>query len=259
MTWTTRQQSDFAGLSAIAVGSGPLILMIHGVGLRSEAWNAQIDALSTRFRVIAVNMPGHGESACSEGLNSLSDYTNAIAAGLETQAIVIGHSMGAMIALDMAIRFPHLVRGVVALNAIFERSPAAAKAVKARAASLDGVLIADPSGPLERWFGDASTPERKACRDWLSATNPAAYRMAYNAFAHANGPARQSLSTLACPALFMTGSDEPNSTPQMSRAMAALAPNGRAIIVRDAAHMLPMTHPDEVNAALLGFAQEVCK
>jgi pimeloyl-ACP methyl ester carboxylesterase len=55
----------------------------------------------------------------------------------------------------------------------------------------------------------------------------------------------------------MTGALEPNSTPAMSEAMAALTPKGRAIIVPDAAHMMPMTHPEVVNAALLDFAAEV--
>ncbi|MFD2856780.1 alpha/beta fold hydrolase [Seohaeicola zhoushanensis] len=58
------------------------------------------------------------------------------------------------------------------------------------------------------------------------------------------------------PALFMTGEAEPNSTPAMSRAMAELAPQGQALVVPGAAHMLPMTHPDVVNAALLDLAAD---
>ena len=55
----------------------------------------------------------------------------------------------------------------------------------------------------------------------------------------------------------MTGELEPNSTPAMSRAMAKLVPNGRAQIVKGAAHMMPMTHAAEVNAALSTFLNEV--
>jgi (E)-2-((N-methylformamido)methylene)succinate hydrolase len=257
MTWKTRQRSDFAGLSAIVAGSGPKILLIHGVGLRAEAWNQQIDALSARYHTIAVDMPGHGESACPTGEMVLSDYTDAIAAGLESPVLVVGHSMGAMIALDLASRFPALVQGVAALNAVFERSPEAAKAVAARAASFDGVSLSDPEPTLKRWFVDAQTSERQACGDWLTTVDPEGYRLAYTSFARENGPSRKSLAVLACPALFMTGGDEPNSTPDMSQNMATHAPKGRAIIVENAAHMMPMTHSHHVNAALSDFASEV--
>lgn len=257
MTWTTLPRSDFGALSAISKGSGRLVLLIHGVGLQSEAWRRQIEALAPTYRAVAVDLPGHGKSAMPAGQLSVADYTNLIAAGLEEPALVVGHSMGAMIALDMASRYPQKLRGVAGLNAIFERNAEAAQAVKSRAASLDGVTLADPTQTLDRWFGAVGSPERNACRDWLTAVDPEAYKTAYSAFADDNGPRRDALDALACPALFMTGALEPNSTPEMSRTMAALAPKGRAIIVDGAAHMMPMTHARPVNAALLDFAQEV--
>ena len=257
MTWTIRQRSEFAGLAAIVAGCGDPVLLIHGVGLRAEAWNAQIEALSARHHVTAVDMPGHGCSALPSGSMVLSDYTDAIAAGLAQPTLVVGHSMGAMIALDLAARYPHLVRGVVALNAVFERSQDAAQAVQMRAEQLDGVTVADPSLTLERWFGNAQSPERSACGEWLRSVDPAGYRAAYSVFAHENGPSRATLASLACPSLFMTGSDEPNSTPAMSQAMAEMAPHGRAVILPDAAHMMPMTHANQVTDELLDFATEV--
>lgn len=257
MTWTTRLRSDHATLSAISAGQGATILFIHGVGLRAEAWGAQLDALSSQFRVVAVDMPGHGDSALPEGDLGLSDYTDAIAAGIDGPVMAVGHSMGAMIALDMAIRHPEKVQGVVALNAIFRRRPDASDAVQARAASLDGTSMADPSGTLERWFGTDASPERDACHAWLTEVNPAGYKAAYTIFAHQDGPDTDALTALSCPALFMTGADEPNSTPAMSQAMAALAPKGRAEIIAGAAHMMPMTHAAAVNAALQDFAKEI--
>lgn len=257
MTWTTRQRCKFAGLAAIEAGIGPDVLLLHGVGLRSEAWNMQIDALATHYHVIAPDMPGHGQSPCIFNPMTLTHYTDAVVAGVDGPALIAGHSMGAMIALDMAIRYSHKVRGVVAVNAIFERSRKASNAVKARAARLDGVSAADPAAPLDRWFGNELSPERTACHDWLTNMDPAGYKMAYTAFAQSDGPNREDLANLPCPALFITGSNEPNSTPQMSLSMATLAPRGRAMVIEGAAHMMPMTHASAVNAALGEFAQEV--
>ncbi|WP_319546718.1 alpha/beta hydrolase [Ruegeria conchae] len=256
MIWTTRPRSDFGRLRAIRQGDGPAVLLIHGVGLRAEAWNAQLDTLSSMFRVTAVDMPGHGASALPAGAQDLRSYTDTIASGLDTPAIVIGHSMGAMIALDLAARHKGKVLGVAALNAIFNRSDTAAKAVKARASLLDTETGADPTPTLARWFGDADVIEKEVCRNWLTNVDPMAYRRAYSIFAHENGPDIDTLSALTCPALFLTGSAEPNSTPEMSETMASLTPKGKAQIITGAAHMMPMTHAAEVNSALLEFARK---
>ncbi len=255
MTWTTRPRSELDGLAVVMSGKGPRIVLIHGVGLRAEAWNAQIDALSRHHEVLAPDLPGHCASDALPVAPGLRAYSERIARLVDQPAVLVGHSMGAMIALDMAGRYPKQVQGVAALNAIFKRSPVARAAVQERAAALDGISVSDPGAPLSRWFGDTPSPERTACRDWLTAADPHGYKAAYSIFATEDGPDETLLKNLSCPALFMTGGKEQNSTPAMSHAMANLAPNGTAQIVDDAAHMMPMTHPAEVNRALLGFAE----
>lgn len=253
MTWTTRPRSKAGPLSTITMGDGPLVVLIHGVGLRAEAWGVQIDVLSEHGRVLAVDMPGHGQSAPFAQTPELDDFTDRIAQLLDAPAIVIGHSFGAMIALDLAIKHADHVKGVAALNAIYRRDVAAKAAVKARADKLDGKTVADPSATLHRWFGAEPSPERNACESWLRAVNPAGYRDAYRVFARENGPPDESLQALCCPALFLTGAREPNSTADMSQRMADLVPAGRAEIVPEAAHMMPMTHAAQVNAILSDF------
>ncbi|MFK7942594.1 MAG: alpha/beta fold hydrolase [Paracoccaceae bacterium] len=256
MTWTTRPRSEFGQLAAIRTGSGPRILLLHGVGLRAEAWNAQIDALAPTFEIIAPDMAGHGHSPMFADVVQLATYTDQLARGIEEldgPVMVIGHSMGAMIALDLACRYPHLIRGVVAMNAIYRRSQEAKDAVRDRWLSLDTKTPPDPTGPMQRWFGGLASPEAGACRDWLVSADPSHYRHAYLVFSTGDAPPDEDLANLTCPALFFTGADEPNSTPAMSDAMAALAPKGRAKILPDAAHMMPMTHPDTVNAVLADF------
>lgn len=250
--WSDRPRTAIGDLRAIVAGSGPLVVLLHGVGLRAEAWNGQIDALNTSgFRVVAPDMPGHGTAATGP----IETFASQIAECLRAPAILVGHSMGAMIALDLAARFPDRVRGVAALNAIHRRSPSAQASVQKRAADLDGVTCPDPSTTLERWFAAEQSTARAACARWLRSVDPGGYKAAYTIFAQSDGPTDASLTGLTCPALFMTGQDEPNSTPDMSKAMARLCPAGQAEVVEGAAHMMPMTHADRVNQTLIQFAR----
>ncbi len=232
------------------------MFLIHGVGLRAEAWNGQIDGLSEEFRVVAADMPGHGESDRIEGETDLAAFASRIASALEGPAVIVGHSMGALVALQLAIRQPGKVLGVAALNAIYRRTDEAKQAVRQRAEALSSTSFADPNPTLNRWFGSAKSKERSACETWLRSADLEGYRTAYKAFAEEDGPSDEELANLPCPALFMTGELEPNSTPEMSRKMADLAPKGRVQVIEGAAHMMPMTHPDQVNKALLDFARE---
>ncbi len=254
MMWTTQPRSEIAGYPAIVQGHGSPILLLHGVGLRAEAWAAQVGTLSKHARTIAPDMLGHGENSLPVSSATMPDYMDVVSEILDTMsrsAIVVGHSMGAMLALALAERHPDRVKAIVALNAIFERSEAAAKAVQSRANQLDGKTKIDPSVTLKRWFASTKCAERDACQTWLETINPSAYKSAYTAFAYSQIPNREMLRNLACPAVFITGADEPNSTPEMSKAMAEIAPEDRAIVVEGAAHMLPMTHPEHVNTVVL--------
>jgi pimeloyl-ACP methyl ester carboxylesterase len=217
--------------------------------------------LCDQFTVTAIDMPGHGMSPPLEMDNpSLADYSGVISRMLATQSrpvFIAGHSMGALLAVDLAIRHPEQIVGVCALNMIFRRTPEAAKAVADRASSLAVDRIADPGPTLERWFtknceGDLLDASM-ACRKWLMAMDPKAYRQAYRVFASEDGPTDTALQNMAPPGLFITGALEPNSTPQMSKALAALAQNGQYSIVEGAAHMMPMTHGAQVAETMISF------
>ncbi|MGX9357403.1 alpha/beta fold hydrolase [Roseobacteraceae bacterium S113] len=258
MTWTTRPRSKApCGLAVWRTGSGPALILIHGVGLRAEAWAAMLPALSTRFEVHAIDMPGHGGSP-QTGCVDMSDYVSKIMeymSHLKYHVNIAGHSMGAILALELAAALPKQVTSVAALNGIYRRSDVARDAVRARAAALPREGTSDPTKTLERWFGAA--PEgalreaRDACGNWLRGVDPVGYKSAYTAFAESDGPSDALLDALRCPALFLTGAQDPNSTSEMSRAMAARVSHGRAVILEDAAHMAPMTHPDAVAQALV--------
>jgi pimeloyl-ACP methyl ester carboxylesterase len=179
-------------------------------------------------------------------------------------AVVAGHSMGALIALDFAINFPGACLGVCAMNAVFDRTAEQSAAVKKRAADLaSGGVSVNLAETLERWFGDPGKhefPEAESlARELLLDVNPKGYEAAYSVFAVSDKAHAQTLTTLSSPALFFTADGDPNSTPEMSLAMAALAPNGSSKVLTGHRHMMTLTAPEEVSATLATFTQSVTK
>jgi pimeloyl-ACP methyl ester carboxylesterase len=244
----------------VAEGAGEPLVLVHGVGLRLEAWAAQIEALAATHRVIAVDMPGHGGSAALPEGARLPDFVAWLARvfddlGLE-RASLAGHSMGALITGGMAAEHPGRLDRVALLCGVHRRTPEAAAAVAARAAAL-GQGERDSAGPLARWFGtDSADPAVPLVRAWLDAVDAGGYATAYAAFATGDATYADAWPTVGQPALFLTGALDANSTPAMARAMAAAAPRGRAVVIEGRGHMVPMTAPAAVTAALRTWLAE---
>ena len=242
-------------------GQGPNLLLIHGVGMRAEYWSNITDQLQRSFTLTLIDMPGHGQSPVYTASDpGLTDYTDTIADLLQERGeptFVVGHSMGALIALDIAVRYSSLITGIGVFNGVYRRSAKALSAINARVAELSSSERSGSEATLVRWFGETPTGinavSADACREWLADVNQAGYRDAYRAFANADAPTDDQLKSLQCPALFMTGSLEPNSTPAMSRSMSELVPHAHCVIVDEARHMMSMTHGQVVVQAITDF------
>lgn len=263
MTLITRPRFKLTpNVSAVRGGEGPHMVLIHGVGLSADAWYAMQPELEQSFTVTAIDMPGHGESTAlpMKSGASVASFTDVIAESLDSfnePVVVVGHSMGALISLDLAIRYRDGVSAAVPLNTIFRRSSAASKAIKARAAELTSDASPEAQATLNRWFGDdpkgALLEAQENCRFMLDAANPQNYAVAYQAFAENDGPLDTDIESLATPVLCLTGEKEPNSTPEMSQTLASKLPNGDCGVIKNALHMMPITHAVEVNRCILQF------
>jgi (E)-2-((N-methylformamido)methylene)succinate hydrolase len=243
-------------------GRGPTVLLVHGVGMRAAMWEPEIAELAKTYDVIALDMLGHGGSSRPPADARLSDFSGQLLALLDAlgvqRASVIGHSMGALVALEFALSHPSRVCGVVALNAVFCRSVDQRRAIEARLAALEtSAGTVDWDGTIERWFGNPVPPRWREVatkvRAVLQDVDPVGYQRSYRIFATSDEAHRERLVDLAAPALFLTGENDANSSPQMAKAMAELAPHGRADIVPGERHMMSLTAPDEVNRRLLAF------
>ena len=244
------------GAAYVDIGSGEPLVLIHGVGLRLEAWLPQIAALSADRRVIAIDMPGHGESErLADDDAPLETFVAWCGTALDDLGLaevnLAGHSMGAMIAGGMAATFGQRIKRVALLNGVYRRDDQARAAVIARADAIRAGEI-DYDGPLQRWF-DASCQASEAYRltkTLLHQLDPKGYATAYGAFARGDLAFADAWPTVAGPALFLTGEGDPNSTPAMAREMAAAAPAGTAEIIENHRHMVNLTAAQTVNRLL---------
>lgn len=248
------------GTAFIERGEGEPLLLIHGVGLNAEAWRPQIETFSSTHRVIAIDMLGHGQTQVAPGVPSLEDYVAQAKRLLDALGIertnVVGHSMGGMVALGLALAHPDRVLRVGVLNTVYQREPQARSAVEARAVSIALHGGGDVELPLDRWFGSDYPHVRGLVRDMLTTANLPGYAAAYRVFATSDRAFSGSLQQLSMPALFATGDGDPNSTPAMSAAMAMAAPRGKSAVLKNQRHMMNLTDPQATNRLLQALFAE---
>jgi pimeloyl-ACP methyl ester carboxylesterase len=244
------------------LGSGETLVLLHGVGMNKSVWAPEVNLLSDSFDVLVYDMWGHGDSELPTGELSLTEYTNQLANLLSelgiSSAFIAGHSMGGLIAIDFALKHSEMCLGMCALNAVFNRTPAQSEAVKKRSADLAaGGITVNLSDTLQRWFGETGNhefPEAESlAKQLLLEVNPVGYAKAYEVFANSDKVHADRLGALKVPALFFTADGDPNSTPEMSKAMALLAPVGRSQVLAGHRHMMTLTAPLQISESLNTF------
>ena len=246
-------------------GAGPPVVLIHGVGLDLELWDAQAIALAPHFRVIRYDLLGHGGSHDPPGARSLGDFVTQLRTlldglGLERVALA-GFSLGALIARAFALAHPERLGKLALLYGVYGRTAAQNSAVRARIAG------AERDGPralieaaLERWFTPgirAGNPPLVArIRARLEANDPQAFLKAYRIFGGADAEMSAFPGQVTCPCLVATGEADVGSTPEMARRLAADIPGARLEIFPGHRHMGLVEEPAVANAALLAFLLE---
>ena len=98
-------------------GSGPDLLLVHGWGMHGEVWGDLPASLARHFRVTTLDLPGHGRNRVPCTAQSLSEFTDAVVEICPAPAVWLGWSLGALVALDAALRYPHKVTRLVLVGA----------------------------------------------------------------------------------------------------------------------------------------------
>ncbi|MDH3685421.1 MAG: alpha/beta fold hydrolase [Myxococcales bacterium] len=245
-------------LEVVAGGSGETVLLLPGLGTDVSAFARQTPVLLERFRLLGVNPRGVGHSdGPEEAAYPVEQTASDAAATYEGAAHVIGASLGAAAALELALRFPDRVKSLTLITPFVESNPrllAVAEAWQRLAAEATGETLA---AALLPWFFSpgflADTSVRARTLRGLAQTlarvpAPTLSRMVAGLAAW-SGTRTQDLSRVAVPTLVISAGDD-LLTPGAGT-LATEIPGASHVEVAGAGHAVALEAPEAVNGAIL--------
>ena len=261
-------------ISYVQKGSGPVLLLIHGMAGALDTWRAVIDPLSRHATVLAVDLPGHGSSDPGGGdysLGALAAFLRDVLMALGHERVtLVGHSLGGGIAMQFSYQFPEMTERLVLVSSGglgLEVNPAL------RAASLPGanLFLSLTAGATKRASGVAG----RVLRAGHLTPNPGLDELfrSYSSLADADrrtaflatvrsvvGLGGQTVRAgdrlhLASeiPVLLVWGTDDPIIPVEHARAAHELLPHGTLAVFDGVGHFPQVEAPERLVAALEQF------
>ncbi|MEZ5646902.1 MAG: alpha/beta fold hydrolase [Burkholderiaceae bacterium] len=259
-TWPTVPTCVEAG----EPGKRPSLVFLHGIGGRAWGWRAQLDHFAAAgWHTLAWDMPGYGDSAPVRDMDfdHLAAALDALLAdrGIE-RAVLVGHSMGGMVALQAWARHPSRVAGLV----LAASSPAfghgsggfQTRFLADRLAPLEaGQTLADIAARLiPSMAGPDASPDGLAlAQACMGSITPEGYRSALRALIRFEQ--RAALSTIAVPTLCLAGEHDRTAAPVVVRRMAERIPGAAYVEMPGAGHLMNFEQPEAFSAALSAFLE----
>jgi len=248
------------------LGSGPIVLMLHGIGGGHLAFAPQVEALASQgYRAVAWDMPGYGHSAPIEPytFKGLAESCIRLIQALtensaNKQVALLGHSMGGMVAQEVVARRPELVGKLILCGT----SPSFGKPdgdwqrefIAQRTAPLDaGQTMGQLAEVLvPQMIGPGSLPEGvRLAMHCMAQVSPATYRRALECIVSFDR--RAALQQVHVPTLLVAGEHDRNAPTAVMRKMAAAIPGSTLIEMAGIGHLMNLEAPEEFDALLLNF------
>ena len=232
---------------------GPLVF-VHGAGLTRDCWRYQTEHFADS---IAVDLPGHGGSTAPP-----HDNVSAYADWLGTQirrtgadpVILVGHSMGSLVALETAARNADMVAGLVLIGTsatmrVHTDLLAAARANDDAAAA----MVIKWSLPRHSGFGRPKDWVLQLSDDFMAAASSGTLAADLTA-CDTYGDALAAAARVRCPSLLILGENDIMTKPAAAQPLAAALADARIVMLEKAGHMLPLEKAAEVNEAIALFS-----
>ena len=245
---------------------GPVVVLIHGLGLCREVFAGMRDAFYG-YRILSYDLYGHGASAPLPEAASLKVYSDQLSGLMDhlgiVRAHIVGFSIGGMINRRFALDHGDKVASLIILNSPHDRGAEAQAMVEARAASVrEQGAFSTFDAALRRWFTPdyLVTGEGPALvRSWRERVDAESYAGA--AWVLANGVVELTGrdGDITKPTLVITCENDSGSTPKMSHDIAAEIAGSDVRIVPKLQHLGLMEDPDAFTTPILAFLERTPK
>jgi len=241
-------------------GAGPWLVMSHSLACAVAMWDEQVEALKHRYKVLRFDTRGHGATDAPAGaytLELLADDLHALLGALGvTSPHFVGLSMGGMIGMTYALKYPSVLKSLVLCDTS-SRVPPDAQPVwdeRIKTAAEQGMAPLVES-TLKRWFTEPFLARRNSVvervANLIRNTPPQGYVGCCHAIPKINLTDR--LAAIKCPVQIIVGDKDVGTPVAMSEAIHKAIPGSELVVIPDASHLSNLEQPAAFNAALLKF------
>jgi pimeloyl-[acyl-carrier protein] methyl ester esterase len=247
-------------------GSGPDLVLLHGWGLNIRVWDGLVQELGDRFRMIAVDLPGHGRSAWGAGGGTPAEQAwliHTTLASVSNRYSLLGWSLGGQIALDLAAAMPGQIDKLVLVAATprFAQSPdwpdgmrpavitnLATQLRQNYRQTVRDFLELQVRGSIE---GSSVLEQLRHALFVHGEAQPEALEAGLNTLATSD--LRPTLPHVKVPTLVIAGQHDRITAPAASHVLAQALPDARYVEMRRAAHAPFLSHRKEFAALVDKF------
>ncbi len=242
--------------------SGQPVVFVNSLGSDYRIWDDMMSAFST-YDCIRYDLRGHGLSDCPSAPYSIRHHSNDLAELLTklnvNQAIVIGISVGGMVAMDYASEHPDKVKALVLLDTFPKIGTSTMWDERINTLRAHGMAhLGDAI--LARWFAPS-----------FKYGNPSLYCGFYNMLTRMpvegytgtcesirDADLTESAKSISCSTLVLCGAEDASTPPELVRGITDIIPNSRYVEIKNAGHLPCVENPIETALAITNFLKDVC-
>jgi 3-oxoadipate enol-lactonase len=249
-------------------GIGQPLFFLHAFPLNRSMWSGELKALlpEGRFRLVALDWRGFGESDITEGISTMEQFADDVAGLMDAlgmqNAILCGLSMGGYPAFAFLRKYPQRVKGLILADTRPGSDTEEAKANRENVAKLaeksGSAAIADLQ--LPKLISDETRrhqPEVEGrIRRMIESATTQGIAAASRGMAQ-RADSSDLLASISCPTLVIVGELDVSTPPAVAQDYAAQIPNAQYVVIPYAGHLSSLEQPEAFHRAISGFLQSV--